>query len=160
MPKTIDKDLLATETTFGFDTALRTVTESLDMIHTTAESHERVMIVEVMGRNSGWIALEAGIAGGADIILIPEIPFAVEKMVEKIEARRQAGPALQCGRRVGRRDAGWRQPGLPGKGNRGPVRQAWRNRRYRRRGCSAPVSSLKPEPWFWAPAERREPDRL
>ncbi len=90
VPKTIDKDLLATETTFGFDTALKTVTESLDMIHTTAESHERVMVVEVMGRNSGWIALEAGIAGGADIILIPEIPFAVEKMVEKIEARRLA----------------------------------------------------------------------
>jgi len=91
VPKTIDQDLLATETTFGFDTALKTVTESLDMIHTTAESHERVMVIEVMGRNAGWIALEAGIAGGADIILIPEIPFRVEKLVEKIEARRVAG---------------------------------------------------------------------
>jgi len=91
VPKTIDKDLLATETTFGFDTALRTVTEALDMIHTTAESHERVMVVEVMGRNSGWIALESGIAGGADVILIPEIPFQIEKVVEKIEARRLAG---------------------------------------------------------------------
>lgn len=91
VPKTIDKDLLATETTFGFDTACRTVMVSLDMIHTTAESHERVMVVEVMGRNSGWIALEAGIAGGADIILLPEIPFRIEKVVEKIEERRQTG---------------------------------------------------------------------
>jgi ATP-dependent phosphofructokinase / diphosphate-dependent phosphofructokinase len=91
VPKTIDKDLLATEITFGFDTALRTATEAIDIIHTTAESHERVMVVEVMGRNSGWIALEAGMAGGADVILIPEIPFRIERVIKKIEARRQAG---------------------------------------------------------------------
>ncbi|HXK60483.1 MAG TPA: ATP-dependent 6-phosphofructokinase [Acidobacteriota bacterium] len=91
VPKTIDQDLQATETTFGFDTATKTVMEALDMIHTTAESHERVMVVEVMGRNAGWIALQAGISGGADIILIPEIPFRIEKVVEKIEARQAAG---------------------------------------------------------------------
>jgi len=91
VPKTIDKDLLATEITFGFDTALRTATESIDMIHTTAESHDRVMIVEVMGRNAGWIALEAGVAGGADVVLIPEIPFRIDRIVEKIQERSRAG---------------------------------------------------------------------
>ena len=91
IPKTIDNDLLATEITFGFDTALQTATEAIDKIHTTAESHDRVMIVEVMGRNAGWIALEAGISGGADIILIPEIPFHIEKVCEKILQREKAG---------------------------------------------------------------------
>ncbi|MEE8584913.1 MAG: ATP-dependent 6-phosphofructokinase, partial [Acidobacteriota bacterium] len=75
IPKTIDNDLLCTEQTFGFDTALHTATDAIDKIHTTAESHDRVMVVEVMGRNAGWIALEAGMAGGADVILIPEIPY-------------------------------------------------------------------------------------
>src|SRR5690606_38979635 len=75
VPKTIDRDLMGTEFTFGFDTALQTAMEAIDKIHTTAESHDRVMLVEVMGRNSGWIALESGIAGGADVILIPEIPY-------------------------------------------------------------------------------------
>src|SRR5262249_22953480 len=75
VPKTIDNALSATEVTFGFDTALHTATDAIDKIHTTAASHHRIMIVEVMGRDAGWIALEAGIAGGAHIILIPEIPF-------------------------------------------------------------------------------------
>ena len=87
VPKTIDNDLSATEITFGFDTALNTATEALDKIHTTAESHHRVMIVEVMGRDAGWIALETGIAGGAHIILIPEIPFTVDKVCEQIHQR-------------------------------------------------------------------------
>ncbi len=91
VPKTIDNDLSATDVTFGFDTALHIATEALDRIHTTAESHGRVMILEVMGRDAGWIALEAGVAGGADVILIPEIPFRVEKIRAKIEARRAAG---------------------------------------------------------------------
>ncbi len=91
VPKTIDKDLLATEVTFGFDTALRTATESIDMVHTTAESHDRVMIVEVMGRNAGWIALEAGVAGGADVVLIPEIPFHIDRVLDKIQERSRAG---------------------------------------------------------------------
>jgi len=74
MPKTIDKDLMETDTTFGFDSARSSVTDAIDRIHTTAKSHHRVMLVEVMGRNAGWLALESGVAGGGDIIIIPEIP--------------------------------------------------------------------------------------
>ena len=87
VPKTIDNDLSATEITFGFDTALNTASDAIDKIHTTAESHHRVMIVELMGRDAGWIALEAGIAGGAHIILIPEIPFTIAKVCEFINQR-------------------------------------------------------------------------
>ena len=87
VPKTIDNDLSATEVTFGFDTALHTVTDAIDKIHTTAESHHRVMVVEVMGRDCGWIALEAGIAGGAHVILIPEIPFTIEHICRHIAER-------------------------------------------------------------------------
>ncbi len=84
VPKTIDNDLEATDRTFGFDTAVATATEALDKLHSTAKSHDRVMVVEVMGRDSGWIALYSGISGGADVILIPEIPFDMEKVCEKI----------------------------------------------------------------------------
>jgi len=90
VPKTIDNDLSATEITFGFDTALETATGAIDKLHTTAESHHRIMLVELMGRDAGWIALHAGIAGGADVILIPEIPFSREKICDKIERRAQA----------------------------------------------------------------------
>lgn len=88
IPKTIDNDLPATDVTFGFDSAVTTATEAIDKIHTTAESHHRVMVVEVMGRHAGWIALQAGMAGGGDIILIPEIPFDYEHIIEKIDERR------------------------------------------------------------------------
>jgi len=91
IPKTIDNDLYATDTTFGFDTAVSTVVDALDKIHTTAESHHRVMVVEVMGRDAGWIATAAGIAGGAHIIIIPEIPFDVEKIAQKIYERKGRG---------------------------------------------------------------------
>lgn len=91
IPKTIDNDLDATDVTFGFDTALTTATDALDKLHTTAESHHRVMILEVMGRNAGWIALHAGLAGGADVILIPEIPFRLESVCESIARRESAG---------------------------------------------------------------------
>lgn len=84
VPKTIDNDLLMTDRTFGFDTAVSTATEALDKLHSTAKSHDRVMVVEVMGRDSGWIALYSGISGGADVILIPEIPFEIERVCEKI----------------------------------------------------------------------------
>ncbi len=84
VPKTIDNDLQATQLTFGFDTAVSTATEALDKLHSTAKSHDRVMVVEVMGRDSGWIALNSGISGGADVILIPEIPFDIKKVCEKI----------------------------------------------------------------------------
>lgn len=91
VPKTIDNDLSATDVTFGFDTALVTATEALDKLHTTAESHHRVMVLEVMGRYAGWIALHSGIAGGADVILIPEIPFKFENICSKIVNRKAQG---------------------------------------------------------------------
>jgi 6-phosphofructokinase 1 len=91
VPKTIDNDLSATEVTFGFDTALTTATDAIDKIHTTAASHHRIMVVEVMGRDAGWIALEAGIAGGAHVILIPEIRFTVEHICEYVAKRESYG---------------------------------------------------------------------
>jgi 6-phosphofructokinase 1 len=91
VPKTIDNDLEGTQVTFGFDTAVNTAMEALDKLHTTAESHHRVIILEVMGRDAGWIALKAGIAGGADIILIPEIPYDLEVIAAKIKSRNQRG---------------------------------------------------------------------
>ncbi|MFN0084052.1 MAG: 6-phosphofructokinase [Blastocatellia bacterium] len=87
VPKTIDNDLAATELTFGFNTAVATATDAIDKLHATAESHERVMVVELMGRYAGWIALYAGVAGGADAILIPEIPFTMESVARKIRKR-------------------------------------------------------------------------
>ncbi len=91
VPKTIDNDLSATDTTFGFMTAVDTATDAIDKLHSTAESHHRVMILEVMGRYAGWIALSSGIAGGADVILIPEIPYDINKVCDKIKARAAAG---------------------------------------------------------------------
>lgn len=91
VPKTIDNDVAATDMTFGFDTAVATTTEAIDRLHTTAASHHRVMIVEVMGRTAGWIALHAGLAGGADVILIPELPFTFEAILAKVEDRYASG---------------------------------------------------------------------
>ena len=91
VPKTIDNDLAATELTFGFMTAIDIATEALDRLHTTAASHDRVLILEVMGRDTGWIALHSGVAGSADLILIPEIPFSYESLVKKIYAREKSG---------------------------------------------------------------------
>ncbi len=88
VPKTIDNDLSATDLTFGFMSAVQAATDALDRLHTTAEAHDRVMILEVMGRDAGWIALHAGIAGGADCILIPEIPYDIHRVVQKIAKRR------------------------------------------------------------------------
>ena len=87
VPKTIDNDLNATDYTFGFDTAVNIAMEAIDRLHTTAESHHRVLIVEVMGRHAGWIALHAGLAGGANVILIPELRFSIEKVCEYVESR-------------------------------------------------------------------------
>ena len=91
VPKTIDNDLPCTERTFGFDTAVAMATEAVDRLHTTAESHHRVMALEVMGRYAGWIALHSGIAGGADVILIPEIPYDIDAVIKKIEDRKDKG---------------------------------------------------------------------
>ena len=91
VPKTIDNDVAGTVMTFGFDTAVSTATDALDKVHSTAESHERVMVVEVMGRYAGWIALNAGISGSADVILMPEIPFDIDKVCDKIREREARG---------------------------------------------------------------------
>ncbi|MEE9273822.1 MAG: ATP-dependent 6-phosphofructokinase [bacterium] len=91
VPKTIDNDLMATDVTFGFDTAVGTATDAIDKIRTTAESHGRAMVIEVMGRNAGWIALFSGLAGGASIILIPEIPFTMDSIVASVRENRASG---------------------------------------------------------------------
>jgi ATP-dependent phosphofructokinase / diphosphate-dependent phosphofructokinase len=91
VPKTIDNDLGATDQTFGFDTALHVATEAIDRLHTTAESHNRILVVEVMGRSAGWIALHSGLAGGADVILIPEIPFDIDEVCRLITRRHERG---------------------------------------------------------------------
>ena len=106
VPKTIDNDLGATDVTFGFYSAVSIVSESLDRLETTANAHQRMMVVEVMGRHAGWIALEGGIAGSADVILLPEIPFSLENVVECIKVRKAAG----------QREILVRRPG-PGRGN-------------------------------------------
>jgi ATP-dependent phosphofructokinase / diphosphate-dependent phosphofructokinase len=91
VPKTIDNDLAATDVTFGFQTAVEVATDAIGRLHSTAEAHQRVMVVEVMGRHTGWIALESGLAGGADVILIPEVPYSVELIAEKVLEREAHG---------------------------------------------------------------------
>jgi 6-phosphofructokinase 1 len=91
VPKTIDNDLYGTDYTFGFNTAVSIATKALDRLHTTAEAHHRIMIIEVMGRNAGWIALESGIAGGADVILIPEKPYDIDEICKYIQKRKNRG---------------------------------------------------------------------
>jgi len=121
IPKTIDNDLQSTDVTLGFDSALHIATEAVDRLHSTAESHHRVMIVEMMGRDAGWIALHAGVAGGADVILLPEIPFAIENVCEAIYERERLGRtfsviAVAEGARLPERDAGGRPLAKMGSG--------------------------------------------
>ena len=97
VPKTIDNDLQATSMTFGFDSACASVVDALDRLHTTAESHKRAIVLEVMGRHAGWIALYGGMAGGADIILLPEIPFQMDHVAEAIRRRDAAGVSRSSG---------------------------------------------------------------
>ena len=91
VPKTIDNDVACTEATFGYNTAVSVATEALDRLHTTAETHNRIMVLEVMGRYAGWIALESAISGGADVALLPEIPYDMDKVIAKIEERKSIG---------------------------------------------------------------------
>ncbi len=91
LPKTIDNDVAVTDRTFGFDTALGIATEAIDRLHSTAHSHHRIIVVEIMGHNAGWLALGAGVAGGADVVLIPEIPYSIEAVAASLTARRKAG---------------------------------------------------------------------
>lgn len=124
IPKTIDNDLQRTEVTLGFDSALHIATEAVDRLHSTAESHHRVMIVEMMGRDAGWIALYAGVAGGADVVLLPEIPFTIENVCDAIRRREALGRtfaviAIAEGVKLPERDAAGKplpktQPGQAG----------------------------------------------
>ncbi|MFH1478356.1 MAG: ATP-dependent 6-phosphofructokinase [Candidatus Omnitrophota bacterium] len=93
-PKTIDNDLSCTDVTFGFDTAINIATEAIDRLHTTAESHHRIMVAEVMGRHAGWIAIESGIAGGADVILIPEVPIDIKEVCDILKKRHKRGKSF------------------------------------------------------------------
>lgn len=120
VPKTIDNDVGGTDVTFGFDTAISTATEAIDRLHTTAESHHRVMALELMGRDAGFIALHAGVSGGADVILIPEIPFRVEAVCEKVMQRVRAGRhfsilAIAEGAHPKRGEKVYKQQGGPGE---------------------------------------------
>ena len=136
VPKTIDNDIVETTMTFGFDSAVAFATDAIDRLHTTAEAHHRVMVVEVMGRYAGWIALYAGIAGGADVVLIPEIPFDLEGRRAHPRAR-PLGRALQHRRRR-RGRVRRRRRALARRGGHGASRRApGRHRRARRAGTSS-----------------------
>ncbi len=124
VPKTIDNDLEATAMTFGFDSAVASVADALDRLHTTASSHKRIMVLEVMGRHAGWIALHGGIAGGADAILIPEIPFDYEKLADFIKRREAAGVVELDGGGGGRRSGqGWATNAASDRDGRIPFRR-------------------------------------
>ena len=110
LPKTIDNDISMTDRSFGFDTALGIATEAIDRLHSTATSHERIIVVEVMGHRAGWLALEAGIAGGADVILLPEIPYEADKNRRRHPPADPERETLQHRGRRGRRDVCRRRP--------------------------------------------------
>ena len=118
MPKTIDNDIVGTTNCFGFDTAVAFATDAIDRLHTTAEAHRRIMVVEVMGRYAGWIALHAGVAGGADAILIPEIPFDLDAVAERLRERDRWGAQLQHRGRGRRRVPEGREAGAARGGAR------------------------------------------
>ncbi len=133
VPKTIDNDIVGTDVTFGFNTAVQIATDAIDRLHTTAESHDRVMVVEVMGRHSGWIAAHAGIAGGAAAVLIPEIPFDIDEVCGRITQRHERGRVRvdhrrRRGCRTGARDAGGRGEDLRQVRPRAPRRCGGRDR--------------------------------
>jgi 6-phosphofructokinase 1 len=124
IPKTIDNDLVGTDVTFGFDTAVTTATEAIDKLHTTASSHHRIMIIEVMGRYAGWIALYAGVAGGADIILLPEIPYRLEKIEQCVRERAHHGKrfSIICVAEGAKEKGGQMVVGQRVKGSPDPIR--------------------------------------
>ena len=137
LPKTIDNDVAETDATFGFATALEIATEAIDRLHSTAHSHHRIIVAEIMGHRAGWLTLAAGIAGGADVILIPEIPYDVERIVAAIRRRSRLGHELQHRRRGRGRDGGRRRAhrtrralaavgGRVSRWRRRPPRRRWR----------------------------------
>ena len=144
VPKTIDNDLAATDFTFGFQTAVQVATDAIDRLHTTAESHNRVIIVEVMGRHAGWLAVYSGMAGGADVILIPERPFNIDRVCEHIQRRHQGGTTFSIV--VVAEGATPEDGGIVTPSTRRPTRSgtcAWAGSRSRsrRRSRSAPGTS-------------------
>ena len=161
VPKTIDNDLEGTVMTFGFDSAVACATDALDRLHTTAESHDRVMVLEVMGRYAGWIALYAGVAGGADVILIPEIPFSYESICAKIARARERGQALHAvivGRgRAARAGGEFVTAAAQAAEPRGPAR---RHRRGRGRGDREADGQGDPRLRARPPAAGRQPHDL
>ena len=149
VPKTIDNDVSGTQRTFGFDTAVSTATEAIDKLHSTAESHDRVIVVELMGRYAGWIALYSGLSGSADVILIPEIPFDIEKVCEKIRSARRPGAT----------SASWWWPRARGRGtarsscSSAAASAPWTASaasRARWRGRSSITPARRRGPWSWA----------
>ena len=144
VPKTIDNDLSGTDYTFGFDTAVTVATEAIDRLHTTAESHNRVMVVEVMGRHAGWIAVMSGIAGGADVILIPEQPVDFDEVAHGIRSRHARGKNFS----IVVVSEGCELPGLEDSGRARPVRSRDARAAAASASCSAARSSS-------APASRR-----
>ena len=135
VPKTIDNDIVGTTSTFGFDSAVAFATDAIDRLHTTAEAHHRVIVVEVMGRYAGWIALHAGIGGGADVILIPEIPFDIEKVAAQDPGARSLGRPLQHRRRR--------------RGRQADRRRGRASRTRRKPGASSASAASAPT---WAPS--------
>ena len=123
VPKTIDNDIVETTMTFGFDTAVAFATDAIDRLHSTAEAHHRVMVVEVMGRYAGWIALHSGIAGGADVVLIPELPYDLELVAEHIRARERWGARFSI---VVAAEGAYR-PAARARCRRWPRRIGWRS---------------------------------
>ena len=144
VPKTIDNDLAGTDVTFGFHTAVQIATDAIDRLHTTAESHNRVIVVEVMGRHAGWIAAYSGIAGGADVILVPERPFDIDEVCERIKRRHASGTHVLDRRRLRGRDAARRRAASPPPGRRPTpsATRAWAGSRSSSsaRSRSAPAS--------------------
>ena len=141
VPKTIDNDLAATTITFGFDSAVACATDALDRLHTTAESHNRVMVLEVMGRYAGWIAIYAGVAGGADVILIPEIPFQLRNHLRRDRGTRKKGKTFYARRRRGRRETGGRRFCHRRRASSKIARRGWAAsaRWWRRKSRNAPA---------------------
>ena len=166
VPKTIDNDLGATDMTFGFQTAVDVATEAIGRLHSTAEAHQRVMVAQVMGRHTGWIALESGLAGGADVILIPEIPYSVDRIVEKIARARARAPPLQHHRRGRGGQRGRRVAQLRGRdgalrrhrraaGGRDRARHAARRRARSRWATSSAAAAPCPTTATWRCASAR-----
>ncbi|HSM46156.1 MAG TPA: ATP-dependent 6-phosphofructokinase [Acidimicrobiia bacterium] len=150
LPKTIDNDVVGTDTTFGFDTAMSIATEAIDRLHSTAHSHHRIIVVELMGHSVGWLALGSGLAGGADVILIPEIPYDVEAVASSISARRAAGSSFSivavAEGAISKRDAGLRgsmasQMETAGKSERKAIKRKLRELESTRSGGTVQLAS-------------------